>query len=305
MTRLPILLSSLSRRIQAGTAPIVPRGGEIRFLLIVIAAICALGTLALVAGLALSGAADRWSAALDGSATVELLPVEGLDPAEQRARAIAALAAAPGVVWAEEVPKTDAEALLAPWLGEGVDLGSLPMPQLIAVRLEPGSDDAQGVLAAALAEVPGARADTHAGARASLATLARTARTVALTITLLIAVAGTAIVVFATRATLAAHREIVDVLHLMGAHDGFIARAFERRFLELGLIGGAAGAAMAIALIGALVFTVPDTAMAGFLPELEFGWAESLAVAATPLLAALVAWGTARLTVLARLRRAL
>ncbi|MDX5361598.1 MAG: ABC transporter permease [Alphaproteobacteria bacterium] len=305
MTRLPAALASLRQRLRTAPAPIVPRGGEIRFLLIVIAAICALGTLALVAGLALSGAADRWSAGLEGSATVELLPVEGLAPGEQRSRAISALAAAPGVIWAEEVPKADAEALLAPWLGEGVDLGSLPMPQLIAVRLEPGAGDAQQVLASALAEVPGARADTHAGARASLATLARTARTVALAITLLIAVAGTAIVVFATRATLAAHRDIVDVLHLMGAHDGFIASAFERRFLELGLMGGAAGAALALLLIVAVMLAVPEAAMAGFLPEMEIGWAEALAILATPLFAALVAWGTARLTVLARLRRAL
>jgi cell division transport system permease protein len=54
---------------------------------------------------------------------------------------------------------------------------------------------------------------------------------------------------------MAANREVVDVLHLVGAGDRFIAREFQARFLRLGLRGGilgALGACLFIAGCGAL-----------------------------------------------------
>ena len=48
----------------------------------------------------------------------------------------------------------------------------------------------------------------------------------------LIGICAIAIVVFATRAALEANREIVAVLHLVGARDGFIARQVWGRFLK-------------------------------------------------------------------------
>jgi cell division transport system permease protein len=57
---------------------------------------------------------------------------------------------------------------------------------------------------------------------------------------------GTAIG-FATRGAVASNREIVEVLHLVGASDAFIAREFYTHFRRLGLrgsiIGGLAAAA--------------------------------------------------------------
>ena len=46
-------------------------------------------------------------------------------------------------------------------------------------------------------------------------------------------------VAFATRGAMAANRPIVEVLHFIGATDGFIAGQFQRHFLVLGLEGGA------------------------------------------------------------------
>ena len=48
-------------------------------------------------------------------------------------------------------------------------------------------------------------------------------------------------VTFATRGAMAANRPIVEVLHFIGANDGFIAGQFQRHFLVLGLEGGLIG----------------------------------------------------------------
>ena len=51
-------------------------------------------------------------------------------------------------------------------------------------------------------------------------------------------------IVSATRSALASNREIVEVLHFVGATDRFIAREFEKHFLGLGIRAGLVGAAV-------------------------------------------------------------
>ena len=53
---------------------------------------------------------------------------------------------------------------------------------------------------------------------------------------------------FATRGAMASNKTVIEVLHLVGAKNGFIARHFQRHFLVLGLQGGAIGGAAAMAL---------------------------------------------------------
>ena len=55
-------------------------------------------------------------------------------------------------------------------------------------------------------------------------------------------------VTFATRGAMAANRPVIEVLHFVGAKNGYIAGHFQRHFLLLGLQGGAIGGGAAIAL---------------------------------------------------------
>jgi len=58
-------------------------------------------------------------------------------------------------------------------------------------------------------------------------------------------------VIFATRGAMAANRPIIEVLHFIGAKNGFIANQFQRHFLVLGLEGGIIGGGLAMLLFGA------------------------------------------------------
>jgi len=55
-------------------------------------------------------------------------------------------------------------------------------------------------------------------------------------------------VTFATRGAMATNKAVIEVLHFVGAKNGFIARNFQHHFLLLGLQGGAIGGGAAIAL---------------------------------------------------------
>ena len=58
-------------------------------------------------------------------------------------------------------------------------------------------------------------------------------------------------VTFATRGAMATNKPVIEVLHFVGAKNGFIAGHFQRHFLLLGLQGGALGGGVAIAAVRA------------------------------------------------------
>jgi cell division transport system permease protein len=76
--------------------------------------------------------------------------------------------------------------------------------------------------------------------------MANTIIAVGIALVLLVLAAASLAVTFATRGTMAGNREVVEVLHFVGANDDFIAREFQRRFFKLGLRGSAIGACAAI-----------------------------------------------------------
>ena len=79
---------------------------------------------------------------------------------------------------------------------------------------------------------------------------------VGIAILVLVFVATVLSVVFATRGAMASNKDVVSVLHFVGAEDGFVAREFQRHFLLLGLRGGLAGAALAAVLFALLSFVI-------------------------------------------------
>jgi cell division transport system permease protein len=146
--------------------------------------------------------------------------------------------------------KADSEGLLAPWLGQGLDLSELPTPRMIVVKLDPRNRPDLDSLRADLARsAPSAILDDHRIFVERLADMARTVVAVSVFIFALIVAAMGVAVASATRAAVATNREIVEVLHIVGAADQFIAREFQRRFLTLGLRGAAIGGGAAMAFI--------------------------------------------------------
>jgi cell division transport system permease protein len=112
---------------------------------------------------------------------------------------------------------------------------------------------------------------------------------------------------FVTRTGLLVHREAIELLHLMGARDGYIAGQFEREALRLGIAGGLAGLALSGLTLLALGHAAAAADFLGdavnLVPALHLkGW-NWVVLACLPLAAGLVAGLTARLTVLATLLR--
>jgi cell division transport system permease protein len=293
-----------ARRSLARNARLIPDDeGAGRFLPWVVAVMVFLATLASVGLLTLQQAMRSWQSGLAGNLTVEVPPAAQADAAARIERVLAALRQTAGVKRARLVAEAEVAALLAPWLGPNAALGDLPVPSLIDVALESGAAPDLAALEARLRTLaPGVRIDDHQLWLEHLLRLARAVQIVAGLAIALIATAMATVVVFAVRASLAAHDRVVTLLHQMGARDGFIAAQFQRHALAMGLKGGLIGIAAA-ALVLALLAELARAIEPSILPPLRIGAGMLAALAAMPLASAAIAFATARRTVLQRLRR--
>ena len=152
------------------------------------------------------------------------------------------------------------------------------------------------------AAVPGATLDDHQVWVAELVHLARLAVGLALAVVGLVAASAVAAVVIATRAGLAVHHEAIDLLHLMGAEDAYIADQFASQALRRGLRGGALGlllAALALVALGTASQAVDPTLLPRLWPALD----QVLPLILVPLATAGLGWLTARRTVLGALKK--
>ncbi len=204
---------------------------------------------ALTAGVALlvAAAANDWQADVGREMTIQVRPTPGADLDALSGEAATLARATPGIASADPYSKAEGEKLLQPWLGSGLDLADLPVPRLIVVRLDRGHALDVPALRRALADrVPGATLDDHGVWLGRFASMAHATVGVGVLVFGLVLAAMLLAVAFATRGAMAGAREIIEVLHFVGAADGFISRQFQTHFLRLGLRGGAIGGGAAV-----------------------------------------------------------
>jgi cell division transport system permease protein len=288
--------------------PVLPRDKGAAPLDFVIAVMAFLAALALGASLIADRAAQGWQAGLAAKITVQVVPPETGDAQaglkRQVQAALSVLNDTPGIAHAAPISDADTEALVEPWIGKNNLVAEIPLPRLIDASIIPGEEVDIPTLSARLKQAaPNAILDDHNRWIARLATMANTVRYSAYGILLLIAGATAAAVSFATRAGLATHHEMVELLHQMGALPGFIARTVEWHYFFAALVAGLTGTLFATALfLGAGGLEQFGVEAVPFLPPLSLKWTEIPFLFAVPVAASLIAWATARVSVLSVVR---
>jgi cell division transport system permease protein len=277
-------------------APLLPpqddRDGALVFVVMVLCLIACLGVVAALAG---NRAAEGWRTQLSGSATV-LVRARGDETADgAAARAAEALAGVKGVTEADALEPEKAKALLQPWLGDDpAVLDDLPIPRLVSVDLDPKAPATVQALDQALkAAGVDATIDDHSLWLKEVMRAGLLARTAAIAVAALVAAAAAAVIAFATRAGLAARRDLVSILHLAGAQDRFIAALFQLRFARMAAVAGLLGAGLAAIICAAARLFGGGQ---GLTPVLPLAWIDLLPLTLCPLVAAAVAAAAARLT---------
>lgn len=292
------------------TAPIIPADTVTARSLIAVMAIMTflasltVGTIALV-----RDAAVHWRSDLVREVTIQIRARDGRNADAEAAKAVTLARDFPGLSEVRILTPQETSSLLEPWLGSGLELGTLPVPKLIVARRSETDSGLGGLREQLRKEVPDAFLDDHGGWAARLSALSSGVLLAGACILALVLAATVLSVVFATRSAVTGNRAIVEVLHFVGARDSYIAQVFQRHFLGAGLKGAIAGGIAAAVLFALLTFAPDMISRLAGAAEMPIVFGEPMlrptgyfGIAAVVLLVVLIAILTARYTVLRTIR---
>ena len=237
-------------RAARGQTPIVPQATiSARALIGVVAIMTFLASLTIGAVALVRAAALEWQSGVAREMTVQIRPAAGRDMEMDVGKAATIARAFPGVSDVKPYSREESTRLLEPWLGSGLQFEDLPIPRIVVLRIAPGAVPDISELRKSLTEqIPTASLDDHRGFVARMRAMSDAALLLGIAVLVLVLLATVLSVTFATRAAMATNRHVIEVLHLIGAKDSFIASHFQRHFLQLGFKGGLLGGSAAIAL---------------------------------------------------------
>lgn len=270
-----------------------------------IAVMVFLSGIAISGALSLRDATQGWQQNISHGLTLQVIAPDRVTREAETAAALAVLGDTSGVARAERLDDSAAGALLEPWIGS-VDIDTdLPIPVLVDVYVEPGAALDLGALEARLKAVaPSARIDSHEEWLGDLLSLSDLLQWISGAVLILVSMTTIAIVAFATHAGLAAHRDIIEVVHLIGARDAQIASAYQWRFLIIGLKGGLLGTGFVALAFGA-IYLASLNLESDVLPKLMPSTNAMIAVAMLPFSSAIITMVTSWFAVLRSLIRLL
>ncbi|MDR1694136.1 MAG: hypothetical protein LBR70_02965 [Lactobacillaceae bacterium] len=274
------------------------------FLEVMISIAVFLFAITLAGVLAINSMLSNWSDSILGALTVQIMPVNNIDQGKaleetlvHQNKTMEYLLNVEGVEDVKPLEEKQLQKLLQPWLGDSVDLNQLPIPRLLDVKLNKNAKiDFMG-LSEKISEISSqASLDSHKLWLSKLIGFADGLRNLALVALSLVFAITSGAIVYATQTSLGLHRYVINILHIMGAKDTYIAKQFSRRTGVIAFIGGALGVAFAIPTIF-MISKLSEAIEGGIISEAhltEYSWA---AIASIPVFYTMIAMVTAYYTV--------
>ena len=262
--------------------------------------------------LSINSILQNWHQSILGSLTVQIMPITGTDHKKTTAetlayqdKAIEFLQTVDGVTKVTPLSDEQLKQLIQPWLGDDVNIENLPMPRIIDVKLAPNAEVDFLKLAQDLATAsPQASLDNHKLWLSKLIRFADGLKLIALTVLFLVTGISAGAIFYTTRMSLGLHRHIIEILHIMGAKDTYVAQQYARRMAVLGLVGGLFGLFFAIPVI-LFIGTLATQIEGGIISEASLSVSDWCLIIILPLFATLIAMFTAYYTVKQTLQKML
>ena len=246
----------------------------------------------------------NWNESILGSLTVQIMPVNNTnkdkaaaETLENQNKAVAFLESVAEIEKVTVLSNQQLQKLIQPWLGDGIDISSLPVPRLIDVKIKRGETIDFMVLAEKLAQVaPQASIDNHKLWLNKLIRFADGLKMLALSILVLVILVTSGAIFYSTQTSLGLHKYIIEILHTMGAKDAYIAQQYARRTGWLALCGGLIGLCVAVPTIF-MIASLAEQIEGGIISGAHLSIESWTIILILPLFAAMIAMITAYYTV--------
>ncbi len=217
-----------------------------RFVPKIVALMVYLGTLSFVFTLFLIESTFSWEKQLKTHLSIEIPTFPGTSPDALEGRVVEMLSKTPGVQTAQPVSQSEMKSLFQSIFGQEVNPDIMSLPIVIDVSLNGQEKVDPETLIALLKNIsPYIHLVDHRIWQAQVFRVIQTTVIIASVITLLILCAALTITTFATRTSLLIHRQVIEVLSLIGAPSSYIAKQFQFNALKQGFIASSFGSLFA------------------------------------------------------------
>ncbi len=254
---------------------------------------------------------QSWHKNISGSLTVQIPSYDKEGKSRQDVlqsdieTTLTILRSSEGVLGAEPLDNNQMDLLMAPWMGDHVSTEDLPLPKIIDVSIDTENLPDLAQIKADLAEqVPLAMLDSHRVALADLVTLANNMINLIGGVLLLLLLSMAFSIMFVTQSGLKVHRQVIALIHMMGAGDFYITRQFANRSFKITLIGGIIGFLAALPVMMGFAYCINNLS-GSFILGTALSNAQWGLLISIPIIAAVLSYVTAFKTVLATLKRSL
>lgn len=298
------MTSSLKKIVTKFTNTDIPleRDIQTKFLVILIALMSFLLVLACAGTLILNDMTQRWSSGLQNKITVEISSetAEGYVLSQDTIRKETVklqkmLEKHPLIKNASPLTNEEIRALISPWIGADLALDGIPLPGLIAIDLKKADIKSISQLEKIIKQTSKyGHLETHKDWLNDFLSLIKSLKTLSLMIALLILSITIIGISAAMHARLALHQKNVQLLHLMGASDDYIARQFLPHATIIALKGSLIGTLCALLL----TLIITKTTNAPMIPALKIDLIWYAALALSPIFITALALLTSRITLL-------
>lgn len=254
--------------------------------------------------MAINAMADSWKKDIMGSVTVQIIPVEDENKhidtektQEQQNKVLQYVENLSAVASVKALDAQTVEKLMTPWLGNKVNISSLPIPVLLDVKLKPNSELNYDEVTRGLRQVSeNASIDNHRLWLNRLLKFASSLKNIAMTVLFMVIGICAFSIYYSTRTSLGININTIEILHIIGAKDNYIARQYAKNFVKIGFFAGIIGLIAAIPSI-ILVAKYGVSTGSGLIKGAQLSTLAWSLIMTTPLLSALYAAAVSYLTV--------
>ena len=184
-----------------------------------------------------------------------------------------------------------------------MDIELLPIPKLLDVKINNAKGFDFKELAVRLSEIsPQASINDHNLWLARLLKFINSLKMLAVTVLIMVAAAVMAAIVYAVKTGLNVHREIISILHIMGATDEYIAMNYVKQISQMTMVAGIIGTVLAVPAI-MLVGSMAKGIEAGIFNTVTFSVENWLIILVMPMVSTILTAFTAYVTVLRTLKK--
>lgn len=260
--------------------------------------------------MAINSMAHNWEKDITGSITVQIIPVEdenkNIDKEKTLEQQNKVLQFMESLSVVKEVTVLDDKAinkLMTPWLGDKVDITTLPIPVLLDIRLHPDVEINYDEITRGLKMISSnATIDNHRIWLNRLLKFASSLRNIALSVLIMVIIICAFSIYYSTKTNLNINNETIEILHIVGAKDKYVAQQYAKIFSKIGFFSGVVGLLFGIPSI-LLVGKYGISTGSGLINGANLSYFAWVAILSTPILSSLYSRYTSYYTVIKTLEK--